>query len=121
MSTRICNNYSNCTHRLTQECIPVGCVPTAAVAATRYQHQGCVPQGVCLHGICPNFPPPFNRQTGVKTLPSLAVGKNTICRSPQTPKCWGKKSKATTKATLRATRKVFSEQLNAALTLSRPR
>ena len=30
---------------LLQECIPVGCVPTAAVAATRCQYQGGLPPG----------------------------------------------------------------------------
>ena len=41
--------------------------------------------GVCLggglslsRGLCPTPLPPVNRQTGVKTLPSIAVGKNSM-------------------------------------------
>ena len=35
-----------------KECIPVGCLPTAAVAATRCQYQGSLfGGGLCLEGI----------------------------------------------------------------------
>ena len=34
-----------------QECIPVGCVPTAAVTANRYQYPwGLCPGGLCMRG-----------------------------------------------------------------------
>ena len=64
------------------ECIPVGCVPTATVSATRCQYQGCgLPSGGVwpLKGDLPQgrglLIPTVNRQTPLKTLPSLAVGK----------------------------------------------
>ena len=34
--------------KIKQECIPVGCVPSAAVAAG-----GCLPRGVSARGVCP--------------------------------------------------------------------
>ena len=56
-----------------QECIPVGCVLTAAVAATRCQHQGVYDATSGLvpcsfWGVAASFPPPppGSRQTGVK-------------------------------------------------------
>ena len=58
---------------LRQECFPVECVPTAAVAATRCHYRGL--------GRPPGGRPPLQRQTPpcgqtlLKTLPSLAVGK----------------------------------------------
>ena len=66
---------------LLQECIPVGCVPSAAVAvcwggvsARGCLPGGCLPGGVCLEGVCPGglpkcmlgyTPPPVNRMTDV--------------------------------------------------------
>ena len=65
-----------------QECIPVGCVPTAAVAATRFLYGGG--GRVCLQGQprgggsgYPTTPPLVNRLMPLKILPSLMVGKNT--------------------------------------------
>ena len=46
-----------------QECIPVGCIPSAAMAGGG---------GVCLGGVYPSVQrgrPPVDRQTPVKTLP----------------------------------------------------
>ena len=56
-----------------QECIPVRCVSTAVVAATRCQYRGV--SALKWVGL-PQPPPPLNRQVLLKTLPSLAVGKN---------------------------------------------
>ena len=54
-----------------QECIPVGCVPSAAVAVSGegvcQERDVClVGWGVCLGGV---YTPPVNRQTLMKTLP----------------------------------------------------
>ena len=69
-----------------QECIPVGCVPTAAVAASRCQyHGGCADPSLeadpLLSWTTPfggrplsEADPTVDRQTLLKTLPSLAVG-----------------------------------------------
>ena len=65
-----------------QVCIPVGCVTTAAVVATRCQYQGVLgglpteglptrsaqPSWVCLEGaVCPTPSPTGDRQTLLKT------------------------------------------------------
>ena len=61
---------------LKQECIPVGCVPSAAVAVcwgtggSASQEGGCV----CLQGGCTPLPTPVDRQTPVKTtFPQLLL------------------------------------------------
>ena len=58
-----------------QECIPVGCVLTAAVAATRCQYQGVYDATSRLvpcsfWGVAASFPPPppRSRQTRCKTF-----------------------------------------------------
>ena len=61
-----------------QECIPVECVLTAAVAATRCQYQG----GFCPEGIFLHPPPPVDRQKLLKhyfSLWSLIITKNLHC------------------------------------------
>ena len=71
-----------------QECIPAGCVPTAALASTRFQYhwwtyplRGRHPlEGTWDHTarqeVTSYTPSPLNRLTNpLKTLPSLAVGK----------------------------------------------
>ena len=70
-----------------QECIPVGCVPSAAVTVSGRggsAQGGCLPKmGVCPGGVCQTHsPPPVDRMTDrCKTLPCrnyVADGKNTI-------------------------------------------
>ena len=76
-----------------QECIPVGCVPPAAVAICWVSAQGgvcpggCLPKGCLPRGCLPKgvsgTPPPLwtESQTPVKTLPCrnyIADGKNTM-------------------------------------------
>ena len=46
-------------------------------------------------------PPPLNVPT---TQHAFVEKQSTICRFPSPPKIWGKKSKATTKVTLRTTK-----------------
>ena len=46
-----------------------GLCPVGVSVQDGFCVEGGLPAGVCL-------PPPVNRQTGVKTLPSLAVGNN---------------------------------------------
>ena len=57
-----------------QEGIPVWCVPTAVVAATRCQYREV--SALKWVGLPNPHPTPLNRQMFLKTLPSLAVGKN---------------------------------------------
>ena len=66
----------NESSRHVNKCIPVGCVPTNAVATTRCQFRGRVspldrdpPQGTWYHTGSDIIHPPW-------TLPSLAVGTN---------------------------------------------
>ena len=65
-----------------QEYIPVGCVPTATVAATRMSvtwgsaYRGSAEGAGSARGDLPNPLRPVNRQTGVKTLLSFAVGND---------------------------------------------
>ena len=76
------------TTNVKQECIPLGCVLTTAVAVTRCQHLGALPtggslptggKGVCLLGGSAYWgngsawmeTPPVDRQTLLKILPSL--------------------------------------------------
>ena len=79
---------------LEQECIPVGCVSTTAVAVIICQYHGCLPPegwsasrgggsasrgvgGLCLQGSGYPTPPSceHNGRLPLKALPSLAVGK----------------------------------------------
>ena len=72
------------------ERIPVGCVQTAAVAAMgvvypcplQKGHETRDLEGTC-HQRYPTYPPPVSRQTHLKTLPSVAVGKNVGLKSMQ--------------------------------------
>ena len=60
-----------------QECIPVGCVPSATVAVCSrgwVSARGCLPVG----DVCQTTPPPVNRMTDVCeniTLPQLRCGR----------------------------------------------
>ena len=74
MATLIMLIYENLFQ---QECIPVGCVSTVAVTTTRCQYRGVFLQ---RGGLATGYPSPplVNRQTLLKTLPSLAVGKNVL-------------------------------------------
>ena len=54
------------SHYLKQECIPVGCVPPAAVAISPAMHAP-LPHRACSPA---THAPPVDRQTPVKTLPS---------------------------------------------------
>ena len=96
-----CNNYcvltvvlsitQQCYFTSKQECIPVGCVPSAVVAVSGwgegvsakgavYLREGgvCLRQGVCL----PDNPPPWTEwQTGVKTLPCVTTLRTVINES----------------------------------------
>ena len=52
-------------------------VPSGRVVSVQWgslSRMGSVQRGGLPAGVC--LPPPVNRQTGVKTLPSLAVGNN---------------------------------------------
>ena len=69
-----------------QECIPVGCVLTTAVAATRCRYSGGwadPPEGRPPTRDRPpalrQTLPPVDRQTLLKILPSLAVRNNHFC------------------------------------------
>ena len=60
-----------------QECIPVGCVPTTAVAATRCQQWGGGGWADPPEGVSPSeTDSPVNRQMLLKTLTFHAVGIN---------------------------------------------
>ena len=91
-----------------QECIPVGYVPTTAVATTRCRFLGvtvrrgalsrgvsvwrwglCTKGGLCLDAASVHEErPPVDRQTPVKILPSLAVGKNEEILNPASSFLW---------------------------------
>ena len=63
-----------------QECIPVGCVLTAVVTARGSLSRGvCVWGGLCLGEVSLQSGDPLpavDRQTLLKILPSVVVGKN---------------------------------------------
>ena len=76
---------------ISQECIPVGYVPTTAVTVSKCYYRGgdLPPDGVCLQGESAwggagkglFNPPPVDRMIDralLKTLPALAVGKINI-------------------------------------------
>ena len=71
-----CHIYCPFIFKLTlkQERIPVGCVPSAAVAISwgvvSVQEGGVCPGAMSARGCLPDTPPPWTEwQTGVKTLP----------------------------------------------------